>query len=171
MALVHQIQIFLKQKLKDNNLKRKTFAQESNILYQTVCNIINCIRANPELETILKIANYFKCSMNEVIGRNEYVSINQKDCNFQIISSEDINTNLRQFLNKKLKEKNINPYQLGITIGFGQDVIPKFLKESNPTKKILTSIVAVALADYFQVSLDEMVGRIKPTTSDNNEPS
>ncbi|WP_341761810.1 helix-turn-helix transcriptional regulator [Candidatus Tisiphia endosymbiont of Thecophora atra] len=164
MALVHQIQIFLTHKLKDNNLKRKTFAQESNILYRTVCNIINSIGANPELETILKIANYFKCSMNEVIGRNEYVSINQKDYNFQIINSEDISINLRHFLNKKLKEKNINPYQLGITIGFSQNVIPKFLKENNP-KKTLTSTVAVALADYFQVSLDEMVGRIKPTTA------
>ncbi|WP_375331211.1 helix-turn-helix domain-containing protein [Candidatus Tisiphia endosymbiont of Oplodontha viridula] len=159
MALVHQIQIFLTNKLKDNNLKRKTFAQESNILYQTVCNIINSIGANPELETILKIANYFKCSMNEVIGRNEYVSINQKNCNFQIISSEDINTNLRHFLNKKLKERNINPYQLGITMGFSQYVIPKFLKESNS----LSSAVTVALADYFQVSLDEMVGRIVST--------
>ncbi|WP_367364109.1 helix-turn-helix domain-containing protein [Candidatus Tisiphia endosymbiont of Nedyus quadrimaculatus] len=162
MALVHQIQIFLTHKLKDNNLKRKTFAQNSNILYKTVCNIINSVRSNPELETILKIANYFKCSMNEVIGRNEYVSINQKDYNFQIISSEDINTNLRHFLNKKLKEKNINPSQLGITIGFSQEVIPKFLKESNP-KKTLSSTVTVALADYFQVSLDEMVGRIAPT--------
>lgn len=53
--------------------------------------------------------------MNEVIGRNEYVSINQKDYNFQIINSEDISINLRHFLNKKLKEKNTNPYQLGIT--------------------------------------------------------
>lgn len=126
MALVHQIQIFLKQKLKDNNLKRKTFAQKSNILYKTVCNIINSVRSNPELDTILKIANYFKCSMDEVIGKNENSSVNQKDYNFQIISSEDINTNLRHFLNKKLKEKNINPYQLGITIGFSQEVIPKF---------------------------------------------
>ena len=170
MALVHQIQIFLKQKLKGNNLKRKTFAQESNILYQTVCNIVNCIRANPELETILKIANYFKCSMNEVIGKNENFFVNQKDYNFQMISSEDINTDLKHFLNKKLKEQNINPYQLGMTIGFGQVVIPKFLKESNP-KKTLGSAVAVALADYFQVSLDEMVGRIKATVSDNDEAS
>ncbi|OZG32412.1 helix-turn-helix domain-containing protein [Rickettsia endosymbiont of Culicoides newsteadi] len=167
MALVNQIQIFLKDKLKTNNLKRKSFAQESNILYQTVCNIINSARANPELETILKIANYFKCSMDEVIGKNKNFFINQKDCNFQIINSEDINTNLKCFLNKKLKEQNINPYQLGITIGFGQDVIPKFLKESNP-KKMFTSTVAVALSDYFQVSLDEMIGRVKPTTTVNS---
>lgn len=162
MALVHQIQVFLKRKFIENKLKAKEFARESNIPYNTIFRITKAVQRNPELKTILKIADYFKCSIDEVVGRSDYISLTTKKYEFTNISTEDIGTNLRQFLNHKLKEQNLSPYKLASIIGLGDAPIYEFIKD-NSSKKCLSSLFTIAIADYFKVSLDEMVGRISPT--------
>ncbi|MCC8483970.1 MAG: helix-turn-helix transcriptional regulator [Rickettsia endosymbiont of Labidopullus appendiculatus] len=166
MPLVYKIQKFLKRKFDKLNLKRKDFVQKTNISYATICKIMNLSQPNPEIGTILKIANYFKCSMDEVVGRNKYVTQDE----FIDISLSNITSNLRSFINKKLQEQNLNPYKLGRYIGFSENPIQDFIKE-NSTQEKLSSPITVALADYFQISLDEMVGRIKPNTFCNDKSS
>lgn len=63
MALIHPIQVFLKRKFIENKLKAKEFARESNIPYNTIFKITKAVQLNPELKTIRKIADYFKCSI------------------------------------------------------------------------------------------------------------
>ncbi|MDR0774373.1 MAG: helix-turn-helix transcriptional regulator [Rickettsia sp.] len=164
------IKNFLKTKLKNNNLKRKDFVQASGIPSSTLGNINKAGYSSPTLNTIITIANYFECSMDEVVGRNIHSSLNLRNCKFLISDSESISINLKNFLTEKLKTLNLNSYKLARDLGFNELTITSFIKE-NSSQKILGSAVTIALADYFQVSLDEMVGRIKPTTSDNNEPS
>ncbi|MDR0329718.1 MAG: helix-turn-helix domain-containing protein [Rickettsia sp.] len=170
MILSKRIQYFLKFKLKQCNLKRKVFAKESGISYSSVNNLINGVKSYPELKSILKIANYFQCSLDEVIGRDKYVLSSEKKLHFYHITIDDISCTIKTFIKTKLNEINTTPNQLSSNIGFSSDTIPLFLKEDD-TKKNLSSAITIALADYFQISLDEMVGRIKPTISDNNEPS
>ncbi|MCC8400030.1 MAG: helix-turn-helix domain-containing protein [Rickettsia endosymbiont of Platyusa sonomae] len=170
MTFSKRIQHFLKYKLKQCNLKRKVFAKESSISYSSVNNLINGIKSHPELKSILKIANYFRCSLDEVIGRDKYTISSEKKLHFYHITMDAISCNLKTFIKTKLNEINTTPNQLSSNIGFSSDTIPLFLKEDD-TKKNLSSAVTIALADYFQISLDEMVGRIKPTTSNDNKPS
>ncbi|MFU7503356.1 MAG: helix-turn-helix domain-containing protein, partial [Candidatus Tisiphia sp.] len=169
MALVHQIQEFLKKKFDELKLTRKDFAEQSGIPYSTVTNIMQCLKANPTISNILKIADYFKCSMDEVVGRNEYISLpNIESLEFYKITSSDITSNIKKFLIDKVKKQNLNLYKLGMTIGFSNNSLHSFVN-SNREQKTLNSQIVVALADYFEISLDEMVGRIKPTTSSSND--
>ncbi|OZG31648.1 hypothetical protein [Rickettsia endosymbiont of Culicoides newsteadi] len=56
-------------------------------------------------------------------------------------------------------------YTLSTEIGFSNNSLHSFVNKRE--QKTLDSRIAVALADYFQVSVDEMIGRIKPATSDD----
>jgi len=158
MVLINNIQIFLKKKLEKDNLKRKMFAQESGIPYTTVNKLINAQRLNPELTTILKIADFFNCSIDEVIGRENYHAISEK-YKFKNVSLDTVNYVLKKFINDKLEKNNLNPYKLGRQIGFSESPIIEFISSPNKT---LSSSVIVALADYFKISIDEMIGRVPP---------
>ncbi|MCC8416967.1 MAG: helix-turn-helix domain-containing protein [Rickettsia endosymbiont of Bryobia graminum] len=138
-------------------LKRKEFSRNSGIPYSTVIDITKGLKLNPTINNILKIANYFKCSIDEVIGRNEYITSPNNE-----ITSEEIIANIKKFLKDKVIEQNINLYKLSQIIGFSNNSLHSFVN-SNRGQKTLNSQIVVALADYFQVSLDEMVGRVAPT--------
>ncbi len=170
MALVYKIQEFLKRKFDKKKINLKDFARKSAIPYSTVINITKGFRLNTDISNILKIANYFRCSIDEVIGRNDYITLpNTRDLVFHEITSEEIITNIKNFLENEVKKQNLNLYKLSTEIGFSNNSLHSFVNKRE--QKTLDSRIAVALADYFQVSLDEMVGRIKPNTSDNDEPS
>ncbi|MCC8398161.1 MAG: helix-turn-helix domain-containing protein [Rickettsia endosymbiont of Labidopullus appendiculatus] len=170
MSISENIKNFLKLKFKDKKLTRKGLIQGSGIASSTLSNITKSKHYSPVLKTIITIANYFECSMDEVVGRNMYISLNIENYKFQIIDSEAIGVNLKKFLTRKLKELNLNSYKLAIELGFNEHIIADFIKE-NSLQQTLGSAVTIALADYFQVSLDEMVGRIKPATADNDKDS
>ncbi|WP_367364649.1 helix-turn-helix domain-containing protein [Candidatus Tisiphia endosymbiont of Nedyus quadrimaculatus] len=171
MALVYKIQEFLKRKFDELNLERKGFARNSGIPYSTVINITKGHKLNTDISNILKIANYFRCSIDEVIGRNDYITLpNTKNLVFHEITLEEIITNIKRFLENKVKKQNLNLYKLSMDIGFSSNPLHSFVNGKRE-QKTLNSQIIVALADYFQISLDEMVGRIKPTTADNDEVS
>jgi len=161
MSLAEQIQKFLKEKFTQYKLTRKQFIQDTGFTAPTVSRILNAEHRNPEFKTILKIADYFNCSIDEVIGRNEHTTLKYKK--FFSISLDQINANIKIFLLKKINEFGFNQYKLGKNLGFNEHIIVHFLKD----KKSLGSPIIVALADYFKVSIDEMIGRVSPS---NQEP-
>jgi transcriptional regulator with XRE-family HTH domain len=163
MTLVKNIQKFLKLKFEVLKLKRKDFSEDSGIPYGNITSIMNQLRSNPQMHIILKIANYFECSIDEVVGRSGYLSLSQVKEISKDLSASDINNNLKDFLKGKVATQNINIYTLGKEIGFNHS-INSFINGKR-AQKTLSSQIVVALADHFQVSLDEMVGRIKPIDS------
>ncbi len=173
MTLVNNIQIFLIGKLKEYNLKRKDFAKKIGISYTAVNQLINAQRLNPDIATILKIAKCCNCTIDKVIGRKIKKDSNKVRNNapaesekykFNDISLEEALLNLKNFINKKLKEENLKPKELSRKIGFSESPIVEFI---NNTTKSLSTEVILALANYFKVSIDEMIGRIPPS---NQEP-
>ena len=101
MALVYKIQEFLKKKFDELNLKRKGFARNSDIPYPTVIDITKGLKLNPTINTMLKIANYFRCSIDEVIGRNYYIILpNTRNLVFHEITAEEIITNIKKISRK-----------------------------------------------------------------------
>ncbi|WP_341748023.1 helix-turn-helix transcriptional regulator [Candidatus Tisiphia endosymbiont of Dascillus cervinus] len=166
MTLVKEIQKFLGLKFEILKLKRRDFSEGSGIPYNNITSIMNGLRSNPQMHTILKIANYFDCSIDEVVGRSEYIPLLQVKGRFKDLSLDDINNNLKKFLKDKVVKQDINFYILGKEIGFNYS-IHNFINGSREQKNLNSQII-VALADYFQVSLDEMVGRIAPTKDTDN---
>ncbi|MCC8483059.1 MAG: helix-turn-helix transcriptional regulator [Rickettsia endosymbiont of Labidopullus appendiculatus] len=167
MTLVKEIQNFLRSKFEELKLTRKIFSRESGIPYNTITSILNGLSSSTQMYNILKIANYFNCSIDEVVGRSQYISLpNTENPEFCKIIPSDIISNIKKFLIDKAKKQNLNLYKLSMDIGFGNNSLNSFVNGKRK-QETLDSRIAVALADYFQVSVDEMIGRIKPATSDD----
>ncbi|WP_375319052.1 helix-turn-helix domain-containing protein [Candidatus Tisiphia endosymbiont of Oplodontha viridula] len=164
MIKPNHVQKFLIQKLSEYKLKKKEFAVKINIPYSTITNIFNTKHIIPELITLLKIANYFDCSVDKILGRTKYSKTNLYN-NIDMVLN-DITGNLRNFINDKIQEQNLNPYILSSDISLGKTVIYDFIKKNSKLKMLSTPAV-ISLADYFQVSVDEMIGRTKPITAVN----
>lgn len=72
MALSTKVKEFLEEKLRQEKIDRKFLAKVTNIPYTTISRIMRAEtdrEFNPEIDTILKIAKYFSCTMDEVIKR------------------------------------------------------------------------------------------------------
>lgn len=156
MTSAWKVQQFLKLKFDQNKFDKKEFSRSSNIPYSTLCKIINGFQRNTELKTIIKIADYFNCSLDEVIGRDSISSV--KLGNYRQLTKEDIKSNLKKYLDFKLKELSLNSYQLAKKCGFSDIALYEFMKNNTNEKKLGSSVI-IGLADYFHISLDEMIGR------------
>ena len=154
MSHASKIQSFIKKKLERDNLTRKVFAKESGIPYATVNKLINATRANPELKNIMKIADYYNCAIEKILeGKNNL----PKNININKLSLQEISNNLRNFINNKLKEDNLNPYKLSRELGFSENPIIEFINNSNKT---LSTEVIVELSNRFKTPIDVMIGRV-----------
>jgi len=160
MSISNNMQIFLKKQLKEKHLKRKDFIEESGIPASTVAKIIKADHSHSELKTLLKVANYFNCGIDEVTGRDDFIPAEK--VSFNKATLDETKNSIKEFIKHKLKETNLSIYQLGRKCGYSEHVLVEFMKEDNITKTLGTS-VTVALADYFKVSLDKMFGRTPPT--------
>lgn len=160
-----KVQQFLRRKLEENHLEKKYFSSESGIPYSTLCKIINGAQRNTELKTIVKIANYFNCSLDEVTGRNP--AKGTKEAEFNKLSTEEMGGHLKKFLGNKLTELSLNSYQLAKKCGFSDVALYEFMQD-NTTKKAPGSTIIIGLADYFKISLDEMVGRTTTTAANQS---
>lgn len=155
--IILNIQNFLEQNLKDNNINRKTFALESGIPYSTITHIIKGFNNNPSIITIIKIADFFKCSIDEVLGRESiYYEVHNYNL---IVNQEIINLNIKNFLLVKLQEQNINIHKLSIELGFSYNSLYNFVHRKI-SRKVMNSDMILKLSNYFNVSVDRMIGRV-----------
>ncbi len=151
------IQYFLLRKLKKHKLTKKDFSQLSNIPYRRVCSLINEERPSPEIYTITKIADAFNSQIDQILNRKQFV-----DETLEIkkgLSEDYLMSHLRQYINEQLLSKSIKPIKLGVEIGFSIISISEFIKPDSKQKKLGTPIT-LALANYFNVSIDKMIGRV-----------
>jgi transcriptional regulator with XRE-family HTH domain len=158
--IAEQLQKFSKQKFEELNLKRKDFIKDTGISLTTTSQIFNADLRNPNFNTILKMANYFNCSLDEVTGRD--MGSTPAPQNYADLSQDQINRNLQNFINDKLQATGLNQYQLGRKLGFNHNILYNFMQDHD-TQKNLSSAVIISMADYFNVPLDEMIGRTSPT--------
>lgn len=88
MSLGEQIQKFLEEKFKKYN--KDQFFKDVGFSRATAGKILNADHRNPEFKTILKIAKYFNCSVDEVIKRKKKFYKKSKNYKFKDISLEEI---------------------------------------------------------------------------------
>ena len=159
MCLSKIIQSFLQHRLAINSMSRFTLSKLSGIPYQTIIDIDHNTNSTPSLLTIIKIADFFQCSIDEIVGRDQYIICKRNEPEFKKLQPTDISNNLKNFINTKIHLLSISPYALGLDIGFSQEVIPRFLHANN-TRNILSTKMIISLANYFDISIDVMIGRI-----------
>lgn len=156
MKIATNIKNFLEPKLQLHNISCKNFAEKSNIIYNTVCKILTCQHPNTHIITIIKIADYFNCSIDEVLGRIDYIeSYKFHDLNTVL---NNYNRHLQQFVLTKIHEHHLNPYKLSQDLGFHNSVIPVFIKDHNNKKTVRTPVI-IAIAEHFNISIDKMINR------------
>ena len=155
----NKIQKFLLKRFKDNNPLKQDFIKVTKINKSTVSNIING-KHHPDILTLIKISLYFKISLDKLFKRhNDCIFSEAEQFNNKLLSLEYISINLKKFLIKELEVRKLDSSTLGLTLGFSGNPIYNFLKE-NSKQKILRSNLIVVLADYLEVSIDEMIGRV-----------
>lgn len=153
---VLNIRNFLQTKFNKTKLKRTEFANKSGVPYRKLCHILNCTRKNVNIETIIKIANYFDCSIEQVLGLDN-ANYNKKYTDINVVL-ENFNKNLQQFIKEKISEKNINPYTLSKEIGFNENVVKRYIDDE--THNITLSVpVIIGLSHYFNITIDKMIKR------------
>lgn len=156
MSVAVNIQSFIKNKLKEFNISRKQFIQESGISSSVVSGLLNAMRVNPTLKCLIKIANYFNCTIDEVLGRKHYSVPLDID---KTMTYNDIVNNIYDYIRCRLEAQNITANKLSQLCGIGENTILKSLKE-HKTKGNLGTKSLVAIADYFDVSIDDMAKRL-----------
>jgi len=158
MSIALNIKAFLSSKFTELKIKRKDFTKGSGIPASVLSGFLNAVRMTPTLTNIIKVADYFNCSIDEVLGRQEYFS-SEEEYVFNKIGLYDIADNIRSYITSELVKRDIDAKSLSMLPGIGSDTILKFLKEEDKKKGISTKTV-IAIANYFNVSIDEMIGRV-----------
>ncbi|MCC8419311.1 MAG: helix-turn-helix domain-containing protein [Rickettsia endosymbiont of Glossina mortisans submortisans] len=158
MSVSNNIKKFLCKNFDKSGISRKAFCNTTSIPYSTLSNLINSISPNPDFITIVKIANYFNCSVDQILGRRKFLPAINLTVSFNKLDLHDINSNLCNFLKNKIVQNNISTYVLSKNIGFSKTTIHCFLK-ANSHNKMLSTNVIIAIADYFNVSVDCIIGR------------
>ncbi|WP_341756400.1 MULTISPECIES: helix-turn-helix transcriptional regulator [unclassified Candidatus Tisiphia] len=156
MGWSENIKDFLAEELKKRGLKVSELAEHAGIPQTTMRGMLENRR--PEIKNIIKLANYFDCSIDKMLGREEFVSSEKQQ--YAQLSPEELSANLKSFINKELVKNNLTQYELGSKIGRSDDAVRPFLREGDNNQKMLTTETVVAVADYFKVSIDGVLGRV-----------
>lgn len=146
------VQDFIKKNMDDNNLSGRDLSKKIGVSTPLVSSLINARKPYPAFSTIIKIANAFNSSINEVLGKNDFSSSNKL---FTPISEDKAINNLKKYINLHIN----NPNETAENAGIGTNTIKSFLDDSH-SKKTLSIAVIKKLSDYLEVSIDEMVGRV-----------
>ncbi|WP_375326684.1 helix-turn-helix domain-containing protein [Candidatus Tisiphia endosymbiont of Nemotelus uliginosus] len=117
---------FLHQKMEEQQLTIRQLSNKSAIPLTTMRKLYDGERY-PRLETIVKLADFFECSIDEMLGINS--SSSMKGQKYTKLTSEELRVNLINFINNLLEKQNITLYQLGVKIGCSEDAFRSFLKK------------------------------------------
>ena len=158
MSIKYNTQDFIKQKLLLLKINKKILAGQANIKYCSLLQIVNN-GVTPNLKTLIKIATYFNCSINDVIAvepkLNSKIYTSFVDINDAL---QNYNKNLRDFLIQHMQKHKLNPYLLARNLGFNKTVIARFI-DQDKADRTLTTPVVIAISQYFNTPIDLMIGR------------
>lgn len=141
-----QLQKFLKTQMKV--MTRMEMAQGSGVSYTEVCALIAGAKPNPRVETVVKLANFFEKSVDEILNR-------KRKCTNTSISSgyidpEKVNHHIKQFLLQFMQEKELRASELSTGLGHSIMAVSDFISGK---KESIGSTILVNLADKYGLSL------------------
>ena len=136
----------LEELMSNHNLTLTKLSVELGIAYKTISNYING-KYLPGLNTAIKIANYFHCSINYLVGLSdceEYGNYTDMD-NLFLSRYEEL-----------LKINKVTHYKVTKNLGLNINIFRKWRAATTPSLAVLAK-----LANYFGASIDYLIGRNK----------
>ncbi|KJV77730.1 helix-turn-helix transcriptional regulator [Orientia tsutsugamushi] len=145
------LQKFLKTQMKA--MTRMDMAQGSGVSYTEICALIAGAKPNPRVETVVKLANFFKKPVDEILNR-------KRKCTNTSISSgyidpEKVNHHIKQFLLQFMQEKEVRASELSTGLGHSIMAISDFISGK---KESIGSTILANLADKYGLSLHGIMG-------------
>ena len=133
----------LQELLIENELSRLQLSKKIGISFETLNGYFNK-NFYPELSVAIKIANYFDCSLQYLMGlTDEYKCYDENELSF-------IDT-----LQNLMKEKHISIEKLMKSLNMSETNYYRWKKNDN--KPAMQSLIAIA--KYFDVTIDYLVGK------------
>ena len=136
----------LRDLITETNKSLRQLAVESNVPAMQFSRYLN--GSIPTIETTLKIAKYFECSLDYLFGLS-----NDKETNKYKTYDYDISKFLGNY-DKLLKQNNITHYKFMKSSGYDESVIRHWKSGSIPRLDIIYSI-----AKNLGGSMDNLIGR------------
>lgn len=123
-------------------------------------------KRNPDLDTVVKIANYFDVTVDFLIGGNDKRAPTQWQNTTQADKAPSLkNENLR--LKALRKQNNMTQKDIAKLTGYQQTLISKW--ESDEREPDIETLKR--LANYFNVTVDYLVGNDAPENTRQHENS
>ena len=135
----------LQELLIENELSRLQLSKKIGISFETLNGYFNK-NFYPELSVAIKIANYFDCSLQYLMGlTDKYKCYDENELSF-------IDT-----LQNLMKEKHISIEKLMKSLNMSEANYYRWKKNDN--KPAMQSLIAIA--KYFDVTIDYLIGKTK----------
>ncbi|MBQ7339796.1 MAG: helix-turn-helix transcriptional regulator [Clostridia bacterium] len=143
MPISTEFQKRINELVDEIDLKKVELAKVGNFDYRSLSNAI-VYGIIPTTSTLIKMADYFKVSIDYLLGRtdkNDYI--------------ESSNTTFQERFEKLCEEKGVSHYKVSQDCFFDKSNISRWLSKGYlPTLEILDMITK-----YFKVSPDYLLGR------------
>ncbi len=88
------IQSFINKKLLELGITQKELALKAGVVAPVISNISNGYKVNIGLKTLCKLADALKCSVDEICGRDKFVSASNTPTDFQQLPDDVLMQNL-----------------------------------------------------------------------------
>ena len=143
MPISTEFQKRINELVDEIDLKKVELAKVGNFDYRSLSNAI-VYGIIPTTSTLIKMADYFKVSIDYLLGRTD-----KNDYN------ESSNTTFQERFEKLCEEKGVSHYKVSQDCFFDKSNISRWLSKGYlPTLEILDMITK-----YFKVSPDYLLGR------------
>lgn len=136
----------LKDEIEYSGLTPETFAKSIGVPKRAVYEWCRNV-AQPNLTNIIKIADYFNCSIDYLVN---------KERKYDIITIEPL-PKFSESLKKYMSERSVKQKDLAIAIGVNRTQI--FRWTSGLSEPQLENLMKIA--DYFKIPIDVLIGRQK----------
>ena len=129
------------------NINQRQLSLKTNISTTDVSEY--CSGTLPNIPNLVKLANFFDCSTDYLLGIKEEDKIKNFNASYVYAFENFYNTLLNL-----VKDKNLTFYKLSKIIGVHKNTIYNWKNGVNPS-----CLTLIKLSEYFGVSVDYLVGR------------
>lgn len=132
-------------------LSRRAMAKKLNLERKSILNWLEG-RFYPRYDALIKLADYFKVSVDYLLGREGFIYREENDNRCPIA---EVPKNFIEKLSLYMKKENLTMYKLSKKLGMGQSTLKNwFLKGSMPG-----TLTLLKLSDLMKESVDYLLGR------------
>ncbi len=133
----------LNEILEDKNISRAEFSKLINLKPRTIYNLK---KYNPTIQNALMIVDYFSSSLDYFEKKTD-----EFNCSF----NKNYKINFYSIMRNIMKAQNITKVKLCEDLGISHSSLDRWATGILPTYSNL-----IAIADYLDVSIDKLLGRI-----------